>query len=203
MVAEVTQFRHVCFISYRNLDDNLYRYTVDRIYEDLDGELSFQRNLPTKPVFQDRKETRAGDMYNEVIAKRLCRSAVMVLIYIPRYFESKYCRREYRAMQQLEQERLQYLNPEQRDCGLIFPIILREDEEMPPSLKRRQHVNLQLLSKRGYSQSKIREFAKDIHTQYRNLTEQLPQSIFDKCDSFRLPEDLDPDAKVKVPFPRR
>ena len=90
-----------CFISYRHD----YVQIAEDFQDALENELSLLINLP---VYRDEERLQGGDFYNSRLAKALCRSACMVMIYTPRYFDARstYCAREFRAMELLEEDRI-------------------------------------------------------------------------------------------------
>jgi hypothetical protein len=51
----------------------------------------------------------------------------MVTIHIPAYLDvtETYCAGEYKAMEKLESERLNKMDPELRENGLIIPLVCR------------------------------------------------------------------------------
>jgi hypothetical protein len=117
-------FNNACFISYRH---GLEPGTQD-FYEAFRQELAHQVDfyLPGMPVYLDTERLRGGDFYNSDLARALCSSVCMVSLYIPTYFDLQhtYTAREYRAMVDLEQQRLPLI-PAVDWKGLIIPIILR------------------------------------------------------------------------------
>jgi len=117
-------FKNACFISYRQGlgPGNQRFYEVFR--EQLANQLDFY--LPNLPVYLDTERVHGGDFFNSDLARALCNSVCMVSLFIPTYFDLQhtYCAREYRAMLQLEAQRLPLL-PQEDWRGLIIPIVLR------------------------------------------------------------------------------
>lgn len=97
--------KYSCFISYRHAEGELHRRIIRDLFEALSEELELHVG---EKIFLDEERLRGGFLYNEVIAEALCMSACMVLVYTPTYFdlEHSYCAREFRAMEALEEYRL-------------------------------------------------------------------------------------------------
>ena len=73
-------------------------------------------------IFIDRERMRGGTLFDPSLARALCKSVCMVVIYTPTYFSKKhsYCAREYRAMETLEQQRLVRLDKQLKfDCSKV------------------------------------------------------------------------------------
>jgi len=116
---------HSCFISYRRLPGELYETFIKMFYDALTANLANYFGDITP--FKDDIDLDGGVYLESEIAKRICGSVCMVIIYTPQYFNSEkpYCARELLGMQNLESKRLSLLPPELRTKGLIIPIIFR------------------------------------------------------------------------------
>src|SRR6267154_1456963 len=124
---------NACFISYRHVTD-------ERVMADLEQELSSEiqmwLTLP-KAVYRDKSRLAGGQFFNNVLARALCESVCMVVVYIPPYFapENPYCVREFRAMEEIEKKRLQLLGAKDLDQnGFIIPIICRGWDDFPNAI---------------------------------------------------------------------
>ena len=188
-------FSYSCFISYRN--DNAQ--IAKDFQESLEDELSLLLN---QPVYRDEERLHGGDFYNVKIARALCRSACMVMLYIPKYFDEGhiYCAREFRAMELLEQERLVHLkaNGLPDDCGLIIPVVYRGCDVLPQYIKgSRNFYDFEAFFLGGRTQKRnhkyllsMKEIANYIFQRCRDLNS-LPLDPCDCCDSFDIPNESD------------
>ena len=130
--------KYSCFISYKHDSVNIARDFQDA----LENEISLLINLP---VYRDEERLHAGDFFNSALAQALCQSACMVMIYIPRYFDeaSPYCAREFKAMEQLETQRLLALKKggNVNSSGLIIPVVYRGLDILPKKITTNRHFH--------------------------------------------------------------
>jgi hypothetical protein len=132
-------FQYSCFISYRRLDDDME--IVKDLYDAITAEI---RRLVPQEVYRDEERLRGGEIPETQIATALCRSLCMIVFYVPVYFDEghTYCAREYRAMELLEEQRLEGLRMSYGDdvggYGLIIPIIFRGAKFLPPEFRERR-----------------------------------------------------------------
>lgn len=126
-------FRYSCFISYRHGQGQIKRRFVEEFHRALSAELELLRN---EEVFLDKERLNGGDFYNEALARAIYESATLIVVYQPNYFDlqNPYCAREYRGMRALESRRLALIpHVEDRNHGLIIPIVLRGEDSVPLS----------------------------------------------------------------------
>lgn len=211
-------FENACFISYRSYredreEDMLVKRFVEDLYFALANEM---RIVIDQRVFLDKKCLQPGVLFNEELAKAICKSVCMIVVFTPRYFLSPYCAREYKAMEQLEQSRLELLgHVADQNHGLIIPLVFRGLNSMPQELKSRRHFadfsDFTMASRKmsvhpKYAQ-KIKELAEYIHARCTEF-ENVPHA-FDDCATFSLPneEDIKPwlatVARPTLPFVNR
>jgi hypothetical protein len=83
-------------------------------------------------LFVDSEQLGGGDDLDSRIARALCESVCMIVIYTPKYEAHPYTRREFAAMQLIEAERsLWYPMP----SHLIIPVIMtRHPVSLPPQI---------------------------------------------------------------------
>jgi hypothetical protein len=126
---------NACFISYRHTGDPDADKFVQAFYAQLKKQVAIC--MPGVPIFFDEKGLKIGDKFNQEIAYQLCRSACMVLVYSPLYFDNNhpYCALEYLAMLDLEKRRLGTIANDLRNKGLIFPVVIRGLEDLPDEIK--------------------------------------------------------------------
>ncbi|UFZ06511.1 toll/interleukin-1 receptor domain-containing protein [Bradyrhizobium ontarionense] len=210
-------FQHPCFISYRNHDQSeiAERFITD-LCEALRNELALRIE---EDLFVDREGLRAGALYNPALARALCQSACMIVVYTPTYFSKRhtYCAREYRAMEALEQLRLGRLQRRlDREHGLIIPIVLRGEDLMPGAIKNNRHyytferfsLTSRSLARNATFEREIRNIAAAVHSRWQ-LFVPIADAITCDCDAFDLPSEaeiqpwLDQMIQPTSPFPFR
>lgn len=210
-------FRYACFVSYRHGQREAVRDTVLRFHESLASELEFWLGSDL-PVYLDQDRLQPGHLYNEALATALCQSVCMVMLFTPTYFDSvhRYCAREYHGMLAIERQRLAFLEQEQRQRGLIIPVILRGERFLPSEIKnRRNYRNFEkfLLGHRDMSRhpqypDAIRELAEYI-TERHSIMGSMGEELCKGCDTFSLPPGKDLDdwlltiSSPAVPFLNR
>lgn len=112
--------RYGCFLSYAH---GQYAY-MSKFKDDLIDALQcyLEPHLDNEDeLFVDSQQLGGGDDLDGRIARALCESVCMVMLYTPKYEAHPYTRREFAAMQMIENERKHwYVLP----SHLIIPIIL-------------------------------------------------------------------------------
>jgi hypothetical protein len=196
--------KYSCFISFRHGDrelptnQNLLETIIRQLKTALSSELAA---FTTKQVYVDWERLKGGDFYNEALAKALCESACMVMVYVPTYFDEHkpFCTREYMAMQKLESLRLPRLGSVgQLQHGLIIPIVFRGLRYLPTEIKNhRAYYDFQSfqlgskeMSRNPNFNTKIREIAEYIFDRSREL-EALPLDPALDCANFNLPDEAE------------
>jgi hypothetical protein len=81
-------------------------------------------------LFVDTEQLGGGDDIDRKIARAMCESVCMVMIYTPKYEAHPYTRREYAAMRQLELERGKWYTLPSK---LIIPVIMTQHPDQLPS----------------------------------------------------------------------
>lgn len=204
-------FRYSCFISYPDGQGDLMKRFVEELESALQSSLG---PYLREGVYIDKNRLSAGYKYNEALAEAICQSVCMVVVYSPIYEASSYCRREFTAMQRLEEKRFRAMQSSvSAHCGLIIPILLRGKAEEFPSIIR-EHIHFCDFSRFTTASTKITR-----HRESVEKIEQIARYIFDlyerfrtsgsdpcsQCTSFRLPaEEEVPSWRTPVsPFPLR
>ena len=169
-------FKYACFISYRHGQQEVKERFVKEFHKTLSGELGLLRK---ETVCVDWDRLRGGDFYNASLARAVCESACFIAIYHPTYFdlEHTYCAREYRAMCQLESNRLQLLPTEDRDHGLIVPVILRGEDSIPTEIAAKRHFE-------DFSSFMLLDVELSRHPNYAQKIRQIAGYIDARCKSF-------------------
>jgi hypothetical protein len=135
-------FEHGCFISHVSAKEPLMQEFVTELAKALRSELEpLIGDFVETTVYLDEERLRGGNKFNLALGQALCASACWVMVYVPQYFRRDYCQREFRAMQILEEQRLNQpdngLEPQE---GMIIPIILRgKREHLPDGLSEEIH----------------------------------------------------------------
>jgi TIR domain len=205
-------FEHSCFISYRNHDQNAL---ADRFLTELHDALHYELSMQMDSgIYLDRSRMQGGSFFNSALARALCTSACMVPVYTPTYFNRQklYCAREYHAMETLEARRLARL-PERlrRECGLIFPVVLRGKEKLPAKIKdHRTFYNFERFDLASEPISKNPNFKEDIRALARaiqsraEMLEMADEDLTCDCDTFDFPSEQDvmPWLDAIVPSPQ-
>ena len=182
--------KYACFLSYRRIKSRAYKKIVEEVYEKLNDELNFILELD-KPVYcPDRlwfEDDNSVEKRRDV-AKALCESACMVLLYMPRYFNSKDCCLEYLTMEKLEEERVKlFESPFEQKQRLIVPLILRGSNNLPDEIKiNRECFYMDHVSTSVVDRSTIIRLAEYISECYEAFQRESPEKLkqnFD-CDNF-------------------
>lgn len=132
-------FKYACFISHACPDNRIVRRFTSDLRTALQEEI--QMLVRDYDVYISGEEMRAGMMVSDILARALCESICMVMVYTPSYFSVShpYCAREYRGMELLEQQRLAALSADDRGHGLIIPVVLRGEKLLPSKIRNERH----------------------------------------------------------------
>jgi hypothetical protein len=188
-----------------------------RIIEDLSDALKseLEASVGREPYVDDRLD--GGDFIDPSIAEKLCKSACMVLVFTPMYFDEArpYCTREFKAMVKLEETRLQALEASERQHSLIIPVVFRGLNSLPTEIKSGRicydfssfSLADRRLSRHPRYAPEIRRIADYITARYTALS-RLDDPCRD-CTSFSLPTEqeilgwLRGVVRPSSPFPMR
>ena len=149
-------FQHACFISYRHGQQQLMKRFVEDFHDALSSEL--EPLIDPLRVYRDVLRLEGGDFYNQALARSLCESVCMIMIFTPTYFNSDhtYCTREFAAMCRIEEARLR-ANAEH---GLIIPVVLRGFDQFLMSdekLAKNKRFNTEIKKMAEYIAARCRE----------------------------------------------
>jgi hypothetical protein len=189
--------RNACFISFRHGDQELTQRFISELHKGLLGELETQFGRDVG-VFLDNARLRGGDLFNEAIAEHLCESTCLLIVYTPSYFDLKYsyCAREYKAMVELERQRLGMLGQGiDQTHGLIIPVVFRGENTMPPEIRKNRLcydfadflMVGRALNKHKKFAATLRDMAEYIAERHRTISALVPSN----CAGFRLPNEVD------------
>jgi TIR domain len=159
-------YKHDLFISYRNLI-GVSDWVRTVFYKVLDEKLSAV--LTYKPsIFLDG-HMKTGTWWKSEIPDALKHSKLLIVILVPRYFESTWCQAELACIEEREKAAGFYRQPGR---GLVIPMLYSGRPNLPPSICDRQ---LRDFSKHTYSgeaflrselyldfEKEMRDFANDL-----------------------------------------
>lgn len=187
---------NACFISYRHSADPTARRIVEAFRDGLSTQLAISN--PNARIFFDAQRLQAGSLFNAVLARELCQSSCMILLFNPYYFDPQhpYCAMEYQAMRRIEDERLAAL-PHPPMYGLIIPVVLRGEYALPKEVRdQRQFVSFdrELLSPADFKRrpllQKLRDIAEAVERVHRD-TQRDPAVAAVDCGAVALPQEAD------------
>ena len=186
--------QYSCFISYRHSQDDIVQDLVTSLGTELGRWLDME-------VYVDKGRLKGGDFFNNELAKALCESVCLIVVYTPTYFSKhhSYCAREYRAMEQLEEQRLHTLGlPQNKQHGLIIPIVYRSDKKLPESIKNERQYYLfeafQISGRDNLENPEYAEKIKEIAEYIEERCEELrvvEEEVCASCDTFDFPAEHD------------
>jgi hypothetical protein len=205
---------YCCFISYPHGQEDVLRPLVSDFVQGLEREVYA---LTRKRVWIDYKRLEGGHQLDEEIGSKICKSACMILLYTPLYFDTEhtYCAQELKAMHDLECKRLAFLREKGR--GLIIPVVLRGEKKIPPMLSKRVYYNFTNIEFNNpndiihvkYSKQ-LRQIA-DYLAEQSEILDKVIDEIPHDCETFRLPSSEEAQefvetvlegkiSKIAVPF---
>jgi TIR domain len=211
---ETMPFKYACFISYCHGQFELTKSFVQQLKVALKAELE---PMLDEEVYIDEERLKPGFNYNEELAKAICQSVCMIVIYSPRYERHLYCLREFAAMELIEESRRRLLNPElAHGRGFIIPIIFRGNDDLPIRITSSKHyvdfskftLATSDISRNPEYIEEIQKIAKIIYEHYKAFDD-LDTDPCNSCTSFALPKDeqllpwRDKPKKVSPSFPGR
>jgi hypothetical protein len=119
-------YLHSCFISYSHFPepDSLEagQHFELEFVEAFEKKVNMFRQIALLTYRDVQLSSNPGVHYPDELARKMCRSICMIAVLTREYMESKWCRAEWRAMEQLEKAR----KIGKRD-GCIIPILRRGD----------------------------------------------------------------------------
>ena len=191
--------RYACFISYCHGQSELVKTFIEQLKNALKNCLDPYLD---EEVYIDEERLQPGFLYNEGLAKAICESICMIVVYSPKYERHSYCLREYHAMKRIEKERMRLLGAQAiSERGMIIPIIFRGIEDLPPEIEKCVHycdfskftlATIDLSSNPEYIKQ-IGDIAEYIHD-YFKIFSKIDVDVCGDCNSFRLPyeEEIQP-----------
>ena len=185
----VSEIRYACFISYCHGQGKLMSRFITELRDGLRDSIEPYMDLE---VFLDSDRLQVGYRYNEALGKAICQSLCMVSVFVPKYLEHDYCRRELQAMQLADRRRRRSLGGAPAGHhGCVIPIVLRGNiGDLPDTIKGHVHCGDfsrfttadRHLSYQKSFVTKIDDIAKYVYELYRNVGH-----VAIDCSQFSLP----------------
>jgi hypothetical protein len=197
-----------CFISYPHNAGKSVDAFVTRLKEELEDRLGpFVPNV----VVKTDHDFLTGADFNKAIAQWICRSACLLVVYMPVYQRKTFCLQEYTAMERLEVERYKALQQDlSAQFGMIVPLVYTGEEHNIPTWisKKRNYKNIREHTVAGpqnvFKQKDFKAWLGTIAQMIHNL-----QTTFDAspanpclaCNTYALPAGDDPEVAAKLNIP--
>lgn len=190
--------KYACFISFRHGKSREMRDRLEQFYEALAGQLELR--IGNDLIWIDRERMDGSNRLDPTLARALCESACMIVVYTGTYFHDKdtFCAREYEAMRRLEADRLQLLGvPGSPQHGFIIHVIFYGSDRLPQFIKEcyyyKNFENFHLLgpdiSRHPEFQPEMVEIAEvvcDMYYELRRVMEEDNVDLCQSCDTFAL-----------------
>jgi hypothetical protein len=162
---------------------------VEQLHEALASELEALTELK---IYRDTLRLQGGDFYNTALARSLCESVCMIMVFTPTYFspEHRYCAREFAAMRTLESTRLSA----GAEHGLIIPVVLRGFDDLPDNVRsNRQVYRFERYSVSGPKLIRNRKFDAEIQRMAQYVAARIRELREDAvdCSEFKMPGEND------------
>ena len=205
---------YACFISYCHGQHDLVKTFIEQFKEALKNELDA---LMDEEVYVDKERLLPGYRYNEALARAICESVCMIVVYSPKYERHAYCLREFEAMRLIEDKRRAYLGLSYtHPSAMIIPVILRGTDDLPAPIKNNLHFcDFSKFTLADTDVSRNPEYLKDIAKiakviqNHHRAFEGRKAELFCECSIFQLPpeEEVRPwrpaAQQPRAPFPGR
>jgi hypothetical protein len=127
----VSDYEFDVFISYRR-EGNPYNWVRNHFHPQLKAYLADQ--LPRDPVLFIDEGMEVGSVWPDRLEEALSRTRILVPVFSPQYFRSRWCIAEWETM--AEREKL-LARP-----GLIYPVLFSDSENFPSYARERSWRNL-------------------------------------------------------------
>lgn len=205
-----------CFISYRHpasaggREEKVINHVVRALKDHI------EMYTHEHGVYFDQDRLKPGYQYDERLARAICHSACMVVVFWPSYLESDYCQKEIHAMLEIEDRRRKVLGAALDGCRLFVPVLLRGKlDHLPEAVRKdcqyldysaqalKPNFNIgddEAMSRQLFG---VAEYVHDLCCKLKNVREQ----VFGGCAQFNFPiVPATPTAAVQPatqPFPGR
>jgi hypothetical protein len=188
----MTQFKHACFISYRNgkSKSGILANTAEQLYEALLDEMGMFDigDIFDHPIFLDSITLKGAKFLNTAFSEAVYHSCSMIVIFTPNYFsENKpFCTAEFEGMLRREKHFQQVLANKVK-VSYIIPIILRKKQDIPLELSQRKYYdfcNFDPDLVQIKTNSKLKDLVREIVIYIDDLVEQLKPESGNLCADF-------------------
>jgi hypothetical protein len=207
MEGEAMAIRYGCFFSYAHGRHELMQRFKTTLADALRCYLEPYFDNEDE-LFVDTEQLGGGDDLDRKIARAMCESVCMILIYTPKYEAHAYTRREYAAMRALELERSKwYALP----SHLIIPVIMTQHpDRLPPQITENSfYVDFSRYTMATGDLKSNPDFLPDIDkmvrrivTHYQCLRKTMPPGH--DCNQFVLPDVPPPWREITdTTFPKK
>lgn len=194
-LCEQHGFAHAVYISWPHDISDRARQIVLKIYSSLESSFRNFPGLRGKTVFIDEKRLNAGFAWDPQLRSRLARSAVTLVVLVPKYFYSEYCAIEWGITADLEARRIP--KHEQRTCFIPIPLFPVDELDPPSEVGAIQFV-------REFEQLLVYGRRVENHPSWNRLIENLRRLVFDViravCATERDWEADERVARLRTPF---
>lgn len=185
-----------CFISFRHFGDRISEAFIKQFCECLSAELL---PLTGQQPFIDSKRLQAGHSLKDEIADAICKSACMIVIWTPQYFNEEYlwCTMEYKAMKDLEEKRLEQLPFSEKSKRIIIPVIYRGSIFYPEKLKDIMYLNFENFTLYEAEMIQNKVYASEIKRLAEYITDRIKTfetkniRYWRDCNNFSLPTETE------------
>jgi hypothetical protein len=195
----VSSYLFDVFISYCR-HGNAQRWLLNHFFPKFKDCLADQM-ASTPRVYVDRTMPR-GAHWPSNLQKALRHSKIMVPLFSPQYFRSKWCVAEWKSMQ--EREKLLGLATPERPQGLVYPILYSDSDNFPSEAKGISRWDFKRLATPELVFQESRDYV-DFHHKVtevaEDLAELLPQ-VPDWQPDWPVIEPPDPPLPPPTPIPR-
>jgi hypothetical protein len=201
-------FKCACFISYpHNAGKSVDRF-VGRLKEELQDRLA---QFVTDPIVTDH-DFPTGVNFHSAIARTICESACLLVVYMPVYQRKAFCIQEYTAMERLEADRYKALQQNlSGQFGMILPLVYAGEEHKIPTWIS-QHINYKNISELTLADPEAVFDQEDFQkwmVQIANMVDSLydafqasPTNPCLTCGTYVLPDAADAAVVAKLNVPR-
>ena len=168
-------FKHACFVSYVHGQHDLVNGFITQLTRALSNELDAWLD---ETVYIDHERLQPGDRHEVELARAICESICLLVVYSPKYERHAYCMREFEAMRRVEARRLELLGPAAGGRGFIIPILLRGGDSVPDEIRNHLHF-------RDFSRFTLATPDMSRNPEYIEPVAKIAKVIFEHAEAFR------------------
>ncbi|HLK36143.1 MAG TPA: toll/interleukin-1 receptor domain-containing protein [Polyangiaceae bacterium] len=172
-LCEQSGFLHAVYVSWPHDISSRGREIVTKLASSLEDSFRGFPGMPRPRVYLDEQRLQPGDGWDKELRHRLARSAVTLVLLVPTYFGSEYCRIEWGITADLETRRIPPGEQKRRTCRVNLALVRKEELNAPLEVEAIQ------FSERF---EKLRVWGRrvDTHPSWRKLVEDLRVLIFER-----------------------